>query len=83
MKYTILLALLLAGCDMSPPPVSPKKSFDQCLRATLFQRCMQLLPAGPDHTRYNDWSEVVDACEEAAKWQSMRFEAYVKPECRA
>jgi len=33
-------------------------------------------------TKYNDWDEVVDSCENAAYYQSKREREVVKPECR-
>jgi len=73
----ILCAAALAGCD------APKQDWgaDQCLRAELFQQCLKALPAGPQSTQYNDWDEVVSACASAAYYQSLRKNAFIKPEC--
>lgn len=50
--------LLLAGCE--PPEQS--WYYDQDLRRTILMECLQKAPAGPQATKYNDWSEVVDEC---------------------
>ena len=70
-------ALVLAGCEKVQGPQP-----DQCMRAELFAKCLSLLPAGPSSTQYNDWSEVVDSCQNAAYYQSLRGQAQIKPECR-
>lgn len=75
---TLLTALLpLLGCEQVEPTIH-----DQCLRNDIFMRCMAALPPGPEQTKYNDWAEVIDSCEDAAMWQSYRKESMVKPECR-
>lgn len=74
-----LVLALLAGCESTEyqPPNIP----DNCVRATLFQQCLAALPAGPTSTRYNDWDEVVDSCESAAYYQSLRARQYVSANC--
>lgn len=77
MKRILFLAplLFLAGCN--PPPGSELSSMqympDQKLRAERFDTCMKNLPAGPEKTHYNDWSEVVDSCNDAAYYQSLKL----------
>ena len=39
-------------------------------RQRIFKECMASLPLGPQTTHYNDWSEVVDSCEDVAYYQS-------------
>ena len=56
---------------------------DQCLRAEIFQQCLAAVPAGPQTTHYNDWSEVVQACSNTAYYQSLRSAEQIKAECRA
>jgi hypothetical protein len=60
-------ALLLAGCD--EPQVFHT---DQNLHTDRFEACMRLLPEGPASTKYNDWDEVVRACDAAAYSQAQR-----------
>ena len=71
-------ATLLAACEPGPNDATP----DQCLRTELFQQCMKALPAGPQATKYNDWDEVVRACDSAAYYQSKRARNTIKAECR-
>ena len=59
-----------------------RKDHDQCLRQELFKECMAALPAGPVATKYNDWDEVVRACEGQALDASLRLIQFIKPECR-
>ena len=77
MKAAILLvAALMSGCSADSPQV------DQCMRTKLFESCMRSLPAGPVSTQYNDWAEVINECESAAYYQSLRSESQIKLECR-
>jgi hypothetical protein len=58
-----------------------KVTADQCLRVELFKSCMAALPQGPKSTVYNDWDEVVNACENAAYYQSQRPKKSIKEGC--
>lgn len=60
--------LLLAGCE--PPPSTGY--YDQDVRREAFFECLTVVPAGPQSTRYNDWSEVVEQCGEQARYLSAR-----------
>lgn len=84
MKYLVILALLaLAGCVKAEKPVEPAWGYDQCARRVLFQQCLQSLPAGPVQAKYNDWEEVVEACEDAARRQSyLDDKRVIKKECQ-
>lgn len=53
---------LLSGCD---PPKSTGY-YDQDVRREVFFQCLQTVPAGPQATKYNDWSEVIDECGDQA-----------------
>lgn len=75
-----LAALALTGCYEPPQRTW---ALDQCLRSEAFRQCLAALPAGPQATKYNDWAEVVDQCDDVSKGQSYRLIAQVKPECRA
>ena len=61
---TLLVVLALAGCDQGLR-ANPE------VRAERFDACLKNVPAGPQHTKYNDWAEVVRACESAAYYQSL------------
>jgi len=56
---------------------------DRCLQRVVFKECMNSLPAGPVSTHYNDWDEVVEACENVAWNKSWRKRSVVKIECQA
>ena len=77
MKFAIVL-LLLAGCEWGTQSFAP----DQCIRNQIFERCLTTVPKGPDHTRYNDWSEVIEECGSQAYYQSLRDKDTIKPECK-
>lgn len=63
MKYAILaILILLFGCK--------EWQVDQLKRHQYFKECMAALPAGPISTKYNDWDEVVEACDNIAYHQS-------------
>ncbi len=75
-----VVVLWVAGCDKAGS-FEPTDS-DQCMRAKLFKECLAALPAGPAKTHYSDWDDVVDSCESAAYYQSLRGRTHIKPECR-
>lgn len=81
MKKIIIFisVVLLFGCEKI---AENRMESDQCLRATLFKECLSLVPAGPQSTQYNDWSEVISECADAAYYQSLRTKSQIKKECR-
>jgi hypothetical protein len=60
-----ILATTITACDYCWQEANQKE------RQRIFKECMAALPAGPQSTHYNDWSEVVDSCGDAAYWQSL------------
>lgn len=62
-RVILMLIAALAGCDEAVET-------DRCERQRRFDACMGVLPAGPVSTMYNDWDEVVDACDMVALRQS-------------
>lgn len=78
-----VLTAVLAGCANSDgTPTINTTGPDQCMRREIFQQCLKALPAGPQAAKYNDWDEVVGACESAAYYQSLRKQEAIKPNCR-
>lgn len=75
------VAILSSGCEQSAPVVD--RGVDQCLRREIFKECLQIVPAGPQSTVTNDWSEVIDECQSAAYYQALRRQEQIKPECKA
>ena len=73
-KLSIPLMLLLAGCAPKLPNGEPYSGgyYDQDVRRDGFFECLRALPAGPQATRYNDWSEVVSECGSQATTLSAR-----------
>lgn len=69
--YMCAALLLLAGCAQSPDELN-RNAQRGLLRHEYFVECMKLLPAGPQTTHYNDWNEVVSACDSAAYYQSIQ-----------
>lgn len=65
-RLAILLLVLLASCENT----TPRYGTDQVMRQRLFKECMAALPKGPEKTTYNDWDEVVEACDSVAYWQA-------------
>lgn len=75
----LFIALTLAGCETtSLEPSSP----DQCLRAQLFHECLARVPKGPESTHYSGWEHVVDECQTASYYQSIRLRKAIPLECR-
>lgn len=83
MKHLLMVSALLlslTGCgEVNPNTIVT----DQCARNQVFMQCMSVLPAGPVTTQYNDWDEVVTACDSVAYYQSLRKAAFVKSACRS
>lgn len=82
-RLLILSVLALTACSEEVPIMKNAHIVDQCLRSTVFQQCMKVLPAGPLATKYNDWDEVVSECGRQAYYQSIRNRQFIKPECQA
>lgn len=64
----VLAVVILTGCE-PPARVVPSEAVSiqmSAYRDAFFERCMQLLPVGPQATKYNDWDEVVESCSEAS-----------------
>ncbi len=81
MKHILLLivtAFVLIGCG----PLPEATVVDQCKREVIFKQCMAAVPVGPTVTGgENPWHKVIDSCDDAAKWQSVRKESRVPVEC--
>lgn len=75
-----IAALLVIGCENSG---AYQDAYDQCLRKELFERCMAVVPQGPQSVQYNDWAEVVEECADTARDQSIRHPSQIKAECRS
>jgi len=81
----VLLAcavILMAGCSGDEAPTKRQWAIDQCVRAELFKQCMTLLPAGPQSTKFNDWDDVVESCNDTSRSQASRRIEFVKSECQ-
>lgn len=83
-KAVAILAVfgILTGCESENAtmgaPASPWKMYqDKQIESKAFDACMAALPAGPKETVYNDWSEVVDSCRDAAKDQATVYKRHV------
>lgn len=80
MKTLLFIPAMVALVGCAPEPVN---DVDQCKREELFKQCLSILPAGPNATVYNDWSEVVSECRDQAYYTSIRPVSVIKPECRS
>ena len=60
--------LIMSGCDNNT--LFEDWRIDPELRREIFKECMEILPAGPEETVYNDWDEVVDECGTQAYYMS-------------
>lgn len=69
MKYVVILFVAIGCADREPSFCVGKAN--QAIRREIFMNCLKAVPRGPTHTKYNDWDEVVDACENAAYYQSI------------
>lgn len=75
--WALPFAALLSGCEEAK---YPQWEVNQELRHQLFVECLGKIPSGPLSTTFNDWSEVVDSCENAARFQSLYCYANCNPE---
>lgn len=48
-------------------PEKQLATVDQTLRQQIFMECLRTVPQGPKTTVNNDWAEVVEQCDDAAK----------------
>ena len=76
--FIISVTILLSACDALKGPTP-----NQCLRQELFEKCMAILPKGPNATQYNDWAEVVTSCRQQAYYSSLRPETQIPVQCKA
>ena len=70
MKYLIVVVILLNGCTQGIPTQTTAER--QKLRVELFNSCMERVPKAPLEMGESDWSRIVDACDKAAYYQSIR-----------
>jgi len=66
----LISAASLAGCHKSSHSSPDEEAKRGLLRAKMAAECMATLPEGPRSTTYNDWNEVVAACDEGAYFKS-------------
>lgn len=68
MKHILIgLAVIgFIGCESKPMVV------DQTARRAYLVECLTKVPKGPSAVKYNDWDEVVRACDSTAMYQSLR-----------
>ena len=67
MKNFIIIAcivILLSSCTVCTHETNQKE------RQRIFKECMEILPAWPVETVYNDWDEVVAECDNVAYYQA-------------
>lgn len=68
MKFIVLAAISLI---IFPACTRCEWTTNQDERQRLFRECMELLPAGPEQTKYNDWDDVVAQCDDVAYKQAI------------
>ena len=61
--FLILILIFSIGCQRPDLPVyvTDKKEWKE-----IFFTCLEKGPRGQDNTKYKDWAEVVDECDDAA-----------------
>lgn len=69
-KWIIFYIVAVVATSSCSAVQYPEYVQDQPTRQRLFKDCMASLPAGPVSTRYNDWDEVVQQCDNVAYYQS-------------
>jgi len=77
-----IAAAFTIAAAMTANAASAEMVLDQCKREELFFKCMQMVPKGPDSTKYNDWDEVVAECGQQVYYLAHRPLEQVKPECQ-
>lgn len=72
MKILLLLIclFLLSSCGWMEPEYTYET--DQELRQKIFMECLDKIPKGPEKTKYNDWDEVVQTCDDVAYYQAQK-----------
>jgi hypothetical protein len=84
-RYRICAALALVwnvamtGCN---PDDYAERGIDICVKREVFAECMASLPEGPERTHYNDWSEVVEVCDERSHRMALRLARDIPRGCR-
>lgn len=73
MKFVIKIVMLVFFIGCSSHTLSEQQCYvdiDKELRIKLFQECLKLVPAPPQHTTFADWDEMIYACNNVSKWQA-------------
>lgn len=76
MTYIVIIGIIsiisITGCSTKEEEKVNKLEVSkrQEMRTEIFMKCLEKVPKGPEKTHYNDWSEIVEACESAAFYQS-------------
>ena len=63
------MCVFIIGCSDKP---TPKIKIDNELRQHLFFKCLEKVPPSPTTTHYNDWSEVIEACDSSAYYMAKK-----------
>lgn len=77
-----LLLVALTGCESRAEQEAvhaeriARYQREQATRKVIFQDCLARIPKGPERTQYNDWSEVVESCDNIARGQSSESPFY-------
>ena len=50
----------------------PVYEVDQVLHREIFNECLKNIPKGPQSTRYNDWSEVINECNSTSYYMALK-----------
>lgn len=77
LPLTLCLTFLLTACFSD----DTHTRVDQCKRIELFQQCLAAIPKGPEKTVYNDWSEVVESCDDISHRQSFKLKKQIPVGC--
>ena len=64
--FFLVLAVSATGCAGSWEPNRAKQE-------RIFKECLAAVPPGPTHTQFNDWSEVIEACQDASRDISLEW----------
>jgi hypothetical protein len=78
-KVCILIAMLtlLSACYSKTETIP-----NQCLRTTLFERCMAHAPRSYAQVDYEGWQKVVSECGSQSYNQSLRVRSTISTGCR-
>jgi hypothetical protein len=78
----ILFAILIGYCMPRHTDFIEPQIADVCKQKVYFDECLSKIPEISKSLQYNNWAEIVDACEQSSYKLSIKMSKYVENNCK-